>query len=980
MSTYVELRATIADFSAKMNLAVEEFGMLEKAQAEAAAAMEASGAALGAAVGREAEAVTAASVEMGAALQRSAFAYEKVAISAETAAIQNKLANEKMAADTAAMSAKMELLRVKSIESNEAIATAGIASADKVDAAAKKSAKAYGMAALALVAVGAESVHLAANFETSTNKLVTSAGETEANIGMVRDGLLKMSGEVGVSAIHLSDAMYKIESAGYHAGAGLGMLKAAEQGAKAEGADATKVADALSSAMRDYYPHAQSAADVTRLSADTMSKLIGATAAGKMTFDDLAGSLNSVLPVASAANISLTDTLGVLASMTVHGISAEQATQNMADAIRHLQAATPAMTKAMATMGIDSQDVSAKLGERGLSGTMQMLSEKVRSFMPPGSDKVILDLGDALSKSTPKVQELGQKLMDGTLSQKEYTKAAWALDPINTKQALSFGTLAGSTHLIGNEMLSGADVMKTYGGQLQAVMGDATGLKVALMTTGENAEYTKGAINDISHATADAGGNVKGWHEIQGTFNQKMSEAKGALQATAIAIGTNLLPPLTALVGWVADAARWFSENKVAADALGIAIGVLASGAIVGMIGKLASLGGGLVKNLISPITGSIGFIRNFAGAVEDTAGGKLAGFVGKLGGVGSAVRGFAVALAEGAVSMARMGAAAAATTARLVVQGAVWVAQKVAMIAAAVAEAALTAAQWLLNIAMDANPIGIIILAIGVLIGVVILLVRNWQFVSDFFRELWADVTKIFKIAIDWVVDVIKGWYPLILGIMSGGILLIPALIFKYWSQISGWFQGIWNNVQGGFRWLGDRANDFGNALGSAFGWVMDRARDLWNFVKPILDGIGNAIGKVVSMAQGVGNAVGGVISGVGHLLGFAEGGWVPGSLGEARLAVVHGGEYVLSNEMLTGRVAPDEGIASSVGDIGRQAGGGAGAGVVGVPQRGQGGNVFITVMGTVTAERDLVAQVRQSTLRYNMQNSGNGLSLAGH
>ncbi|MBR1429011.1 MAG: hypothetical protein IJ590_02020, partial [Rickettsiales bacterium] len=47
---------------------------------------------------------------------------------------------------------------------------------------------------------------------------------------------------------------------------------------------------------------------------------------------------------------------------------------------------------------------------------------------------------------------------------------------------------------------------------------------------------------------------------------------------------------------------------------------------------------------------------------------------------------------------------------------------------ALAIKEALLTAAQWLLNVAMSANPIGIIIVAIGALIGAIIALCRRYE------------------------------------------------------------------------------------------------------------------------------------------------------------------------------------------------------------------------------------------------------------
>jgi hypothetical protein len=53
---------------------------------------------------------------------------------------------------------------------------------------------------------------------------------------------------------------------------------------------------------------------------------------------------------------------------------------------------------------------------------------------------------------------------------------------------------------------------------------------------------------------------------------------------------------------------------------------------------------------------------------------------------------------------------------------------------------------------------------------------------------------------------------------------------------------------------------------------------------------------------------AVGGFVGKVGGLLGFDNGGVVPGAEGAPMLAVVHGGEVVLSRDMLAGKQQPPD------------------------------------------------------------------------
>ncbi|MCW2898574.1 MAG: hypothetical protein JWO67_839, partial [Streptosporangiaceae bacterium] len=115
----------------------------------------------------------------------------------------------------------------------------------------------------AIIGAGAEAVHLAANFQTATTRLVTSAGEQAGSLGVVGDGILSLAGQVGYSAQALAEGAYTVESAGYHGAEALDVLKASAQGAATEGADLGVVANAVTDVLKDYHEPASAAATVT---------------------------------------------------------------------------------------------------------------------------------------------------------------------------------------------------------------------------------------------------------------------------------------------------------------------------------------------------------------------------------------------------------------------------------------------------------------------------------------------------------------------------------------------------------------------------------------------------------------------------------------------------------------------------------------------------------------------------------------------
>jgi hypothetical protein len=145
-------------------------------------------------------------------------------------------------------------------------------------------------------------------------------------------------------------------------------------------------------------------------------------------------------------------------------------------------------------------------------------------------------------------------------------------------------------------------------------------------------------------------------------------------------------------------------------------------------------------------------------------------------------------------------------------------IAQRTAMVATTVATRAAAIGQWLLNAAMTANPIGLVIAAIALLVGGFILLWNK----SAAFRNFWIRVWAGIKIAAQQV----GGWFKNTLwgswikpgwdNIVAGGkkvwswMSALPGLLKTAFSKVTGYlfapfkaaFNAIaagWNNTVGG-------------------------------------------------------------------------------------------------------------------------------------------------------------------------------------
>jgi hypothetical protein len=151
-------------------------------------------------------------------------------------------------------------------------------------------------------------------------------------------------------------------------------------------------------------------------------------------------------------------------------------------------------------------------------------------------------------------------------------------------------------------------------------------------------------------------------------------------------------------------------------------------------------------------------------------------------------------ALQGGASAVKAHGMAAAAT----VKNTASMVAHKAASIASTAATHTMAAAQWVLNAAMSANPIMLVVLGLGALVAAFVV---AWQH-SETFREIvtgaFDKVKEIAEGAFNWVRD---NW-PLLLGILTGPIGLAVLAITKNWDSIKEGFTSVKD-------WIGNRIDD---------------------------------------------------------------------------------------------------------------------------------------------------------------------------
>ena len=120
------------------------------------------------------------------------------------------------------------------------------------------------------------------------------------------------------------------------------------------------------------------------------------------------------------------------------------------------------------------------------------------------------------------------------------------------------------------------------------------------------------------------------------------------------------------------------------------------------------------------------------------------------------------------------------------------------AVIAVNVAMKAWAAIQAVVNLLLDANPIGLVVLAIAALIAVVILVVRHWTDVKNIVSDVWQTLAALGA----WI----TGHWKVIVDILLGplGLLLTNLGLVK----------GVVQDLEGALR-------DVGKAASDALGWL---------------------------------------------------------------------------------------------------------------------------------------------------------------
>lgn len=609
------------------------------------------------------------------------------------------------------------------------------------------------------IAIGGESVKMASDFQSTMELIATQAHAGQSEVDSMKQSVLNLAPAVGIGPEKLAEGLYHIESTGLRGKAALDVLQSSAQEAALGMANFDDVTYAMSGVMSVGMKDVKNAADGVAY----LNTIVGT---GDMRMGDLAQAIGTgVLPAFKNAGLGMTDFGAAMSTLTDNSMPAQVAANHLRTAVALIQNQSKPAAAALASIGIGQGQLAKDLAK------------------PDGLLVAMQDLQDHLKKSGKTAVEQGQII------------------------SKAFGGAKS------------ASTVETLLGELDKL---------------------KGKYKEMGGVAARAKQQQDDWQHAQSTFKQKMNEVGAQIQAWGIEIGTKLLPILSKVADWFMHSVSWLGQHQAIVKTLAAVLGTVLVGALMSVViwaGKTAvSMVTGPIKSFIAVGKGAAGFAKNIMGGLSgaESAVGTWGGRFGKLlsgtgkvastifqgigssaktifGGIGRVVSGFGSVITDTVLpalgSFASSIGSVASTVGGAVVNGIKTLGIAIAeSLWPALVEAAV--ATWSFTVALLANPITWIVIAIIALVAAIILIITHWKQVESFLRGAW---------------NAFIGWAK---GIWNS----IKDFFVGLWNDVKNWFMSVWNSI---VNWLKQMWQKEIEGWKLIWNKVKDFFTDLWNGVK---------------------------------------------------------------------------------------------------------------------------------------------------
>ncbi|QQM15112.1 tape measure protein [Gordonia phage TinaLin] len=701
-----------------------------------------------------------------------------------------------------------------------------------------------------------------------------------AVLGRARDREADAAGKVRVAEAQLQTLRDKgVTDAG--------RLAAAEEKVNAAKRKNESAARASSNAEKNLASAQREQADASAKAAKSNQEASDSITVMGDSADDSSGRLKAfgALTVAAAAGAGAalfalgSDFTNMKNTIRVGTGATGEALTGMVDVAKNLGSQVPA---SFDEIGSTVADLNTRLGLTG--EPLERLSRQFLELKNMGIDADINTVSQAFSgfgvqgaETEVALDELFRVSQATGLSVNELAQSAVKAGP----QLRQFGFgLAESAALAGQLDKSGMDADKTLAGMSKALVQFAkdgkdpqqalfgtiveiekfveAGNSVAAIDLAGGLFGTRGAaqfvdavksgtmsVDDFVSATGATSDTIMGVADETRTFSEQWQMFKNDVMAQLEPIATRVFGVITNGMSWLKDNgvpalrdfAGWLSENKTT---LGVVAGVIT-----------ATLMPALAVMVVAWTKAKI-----------------------------EAAKSAAMQLASSYKVVAGWVASGASATASAAVQGAAWLAAQAGAVAAAVKTAAYgvamgvvrgatiawTAAQWLLNVALNANPISLIVIGIAALIAIVVLIATK----TTWFQTAWKAVWNAVKAAWDWVWNALKTGFNAFIGFFTttipNAVGAAKDWVVQKWNELVARLSAAVEILKGRLgQFVSFFTETIPNAVGAAKDWVIEKFGQL-------VDWLGGLPGRVAEKLSGLWD---GLKNGFRDAINFIIDGW---------------------------------------------------------------------------------------------------------
>lgn len=338
---------------------------------------------------------------------------------------------------------------------------------------------------------------------------------------------------------------------------------------------------------------------------------------------------------------------------------------------------------------------------------------------------------------------------------------------------------------------------------LARAWGSTEALGAATSLTGKTSDAFASTLEDMENG-ANAMGEA--FDKQSETTGNKLKMVKNQFTALGISIGDQLAPHLEELGNRISRIIEWFDglspkQQKMMLQAAGI---VAALGPLLIIFGKMAQGVSALVK------------VMSFLGNT------------------------FVITAAKAAVSATK-------TAASWALAGVKVIGQAIAMAATHVASAASAAAAWIAANAVMLLGIGLIIAAV---IGLAVVIIKNWETIKKWLSAFWNWLKDIALSVWDWIKQAALTLVNAIVAYFRFYLKIYKAVFRAALAIVRAVFRAVWSVVSWVFNRLKNAVIFYRNLISGAFGFIKRTIiavfRGAWNTVRSIWSGVGNFFSRL--------------------------------------------------------------------------------------------------------------------------------------